>query len=352
MLRGSAQNTSCGVGLALAVLLGCGAEARDRSDSIDAGNHGDDLPIADGSAQVLDAELDRTALSRDRCFEDGCDPVVLPTQADLPFLDDAGDGWQRLMQADWQLGAHSEGYRCAYKTVPEDVYIVAFSPLTPPGTHHTTLEIQASGVGPDVVTWCEGPPADGARRLQGSGVGTKPVELPQGVAMKVAKGERLVMNLHLFNVGDTILSGTSGMWIKTVPAETAVQLAEAVLAGPLSLNIPDGRSTQSGRCTFQAPATIYSLGPHMHQLGVHMRVTAHRSISDEQVIYDANYDFTHQLMYPIEPIEMAAGDWLDIECTYENSTGKTVFWGNSSLSEMCFVNVGRFPAAGGTLCVQ
>ena len=90
----------------------------------------------------------------------------------------------------------------------------------------------------------------------------------------------------------------------------------------------------------------------MHQLGVHMRVTAHSAGGGEQVIHDASFDFTHQLVYPIEQVELAAGDWLSIECTYDNTTGSTVFWGDSSLSEMCFVNVGRYPATGGSFCAD
>jgi hypothetical protein len=339
-----------GVGLELAALVGCNDGTSDRSGSTDAGGHEEPLPREDGSVQSVDAEPGEAAVVRDRCFGEACDPAVLPAQAELPFLDDAGEGWQRLIETGWQLSARSEGYRCVYKTVPRDVYIVALSPLTPAGTHHTTLEIHEGG-GEDGVHWCAGPSA-GARRIQGSGVGTKTVELPPGVAMKIAAGEQIVMNLHLFNVADTVLTGTSGMWVKTVPAQT-VNIAEVVLAGPVSLNIPQGRSTQSGRCTFQQPATIYSLAPHMHQLGVHMRVTAHSAVRGEQVIYDAAYDFTHQLVYPIELLELAAGDWLSVECTYDNTTGETVLWGDSTLSEMCFVSVGRFPvAAGGSLCVN
>jgi hypothetical protein len=339
-----------GVGLQLVVLIGCSEATPDRSDSMDAGGHGEHLPLADGSAQILDGEP--SAVFRDRCFGEACEPAVLPAQAERRLLEDAGDGWQRLIEADWQLSARSEGYRCVRKTAPRDVYVIAFSPLTPPGTHHTTLEINPPGGAADGVTWCAGPSSGGARQVQGSGVGTKPVDLPAGVAMKIAMGEQLAMNLHLFNVGDTVLTGTSGMWIKAAPAETADEMAEVVLAGPPSLSIPEGRSTQSGRCTFHQPAKIYSLGPHMHQLGAHMRVTAHSSIMGERVIHDAAYDFTHQLVYPVELVELAAGDWLSIECTYENTTGETVFWGDSSLDEMCFVNVGRFPAAGGSFCVD
>jgi hypothetical protein len=345
MLRRRLRTAVLIMRLEAVLLIGCNEGTPDRSEPVDSG---EEQPPADGPVAV---HPDGADSFRDRCFDEECDAVVLPMQTELPFLAEAGDGWQRLIEADWQLSARSEGYRCAYKTMPQDVYIVAFSPLTPLGTHHTTLEV-APGISPDGVAWCSAPSSGGVRRLQGSAVGTEPVDLPAGVAMKVAKGEQLVMNLHLFNGGDTVLTGTSGMWIKTVPAETAGEMAEVVLAGPFSLEIPEGRSTQSGRCTFAEPGTIYSLGPHMHQLGVHMRVTAHSAVGGERVLHDAPFDFTHQLVHPIEQVQLSAGDWLTIECTYDNTTGASVFWGDSSLSEMCFVNLGRYPAAGESFCAN
>jgi hypothetical protein len=44
---------------------------------------------------------------------------------------------------------------------------------------------------------------------------------------------------------------------------------------------------------------------------------------------------------------MAAGDRVRVECTHQNTTGSTVRFGDSSLQEMCFAGLYRYPAAGG-----
>jgi hypothetical protein len=41
---------------------------------------------------------------------------------------------------------------------------------------------------------------------------------------------------------------------------------------------------------------------------------------------------------------MRAGDQVQIECTYQNDTDETLHWGDSSLAEMCFIGLWRYPA--------
>jgi hypothetical protein len=322
--------------------------------SDDAGTAADAATDADEPAPPVpskDAGPDAEMIDspRDRCLEGSCGEAVLPRQPEYEFLAEAEDGWLRLVQADWQLAPKSEGYRCVRKTITEDVYITAFRPVNPPGTHHTTLHIESGGT--DGVSVC-GVSAGGSRRLQGSGVGTEPTSLPSGVAMKLSAGEQVLMNLHLFNFSDQPLSGTSGTWIKRLPKADVTQEAEVVLAGPLGLTIPPGTVTQTGSCTLRSAVTLFSLTPHMHQLGRHMKVTAHSSLAGERVLHDQAFDFTHQLLYPVEQVPLAAGDRVSIECTYQNETTRMVGWGDSTLDEMCFVGLGLYPAfgAGGFPC--
>ncbi|HKU44478.1 MAG TPA: hypothetical protein VJR89_40235, partial [Polyangiales bacterium] len=126
----------------------------------------------------------------DRCLKEACRTTTLPEQPDYPVLGDAGDGWLRLIEADWQLAAGSEGYRCARVTLPRDVLVHAFSALSPYGTHHTVLMVETQPSEPDGVTVCN-VGATGERRLQGAGAGSgSTATLPAGVAMKIAKGQQ------------------------------------------------------------------------------------------------------------------------------------------------------------------
>jgi hypothetical protein len=81
----------------------------------------------------------------------------------------------------------------------------------------------------------------------------------------------------------------------------------------------------------------------MHQLGIHAKVVAESSVDGTRVLHDGPYDFDAQLYYPIEPIRMAAGDKVRFECTWRNTTDRTVRWGDSSLDEMCAMGLYRFP---------
>jgi hypothetical protein len=186
----------------------------------------------------------------------------------------------------------------------------------------------------------------------GAGIGTQVGYLPEGVAALVPAGTQLLLNLHLFNTSDRVMTGRSGTLGRLTDRAKVRQISEGIAAGPVTLSVPPGRSTQAGRCTFDHDSTMYRIIPHMHQTGVHMKVVAHSTERGEVVIHDGPYDFHEQLFYPIDLVPMKKGDWLDIWCTYENGTGRTISWGESSTDEMCFAGIGRFPQGdGGPSCI-
>ncbi|MDD9947040.1 MAG: hypothetical protein OXU20_38715, partial [Myxococcales bacterium] len=283
----------------------------------------------------------RSDTTVDRCLANDCDPIDLPPQPELTFLEELAGGWHRFMEADWALAPTSEGYRCMKLTLPHDVYIVAFSHISPPGTHHASFGITDRSE-PDGVYACA-PGVGGTRSLQGSGAGGGAFELPASVAMHLRAGEQVTMNLHLFNATDEILTGRSGLRIKTVPRDMVRHEASSLVAGAAPLMVPPGRSLQRGGCTFDQDATLFSVGPHMHQLGVYMRIQA-KTADGLQTLHEGPFDFYHQVHYPIAPLSLQAGDRIEVECTYENPTDRTVMLGDGSLDEMCFVFLGMYPA--------
>jgi hypothetical protein len=286
------------------------------------------------------------------------DSVTAPPPAAVPAgslaaeaLADAGDGWLSLVEADWKLDPQRERYICARITVPRDVYVHEFLPVAPVGTHHSGLSVEPAGSGPDEVYDC-GPDLSG-HQIYGSGVGTKAYALPDGVAMPVRAGEQLVLNLHLYNTTDAELSGRSGVRARSVDEHSVQHLAESILAGPLSLTIPLGQSTQTGQCTIADTSTFFNVAPHMHRLGVHMKVVAQRQTAGEIVLFDDAYAFDSQQRYAIDPLMLTAGDVIHVECTYENTTTHMVSWGQSTNDEMCFAGLNRYPAtSSGYLCTN
>jgi hypothetical protein len=278
---------------------------------------------------------------------------AMPAAMMPPALAGVSD-WQPLLEGMWELPAGEERYVCVRKTLTEDVYIKEFQPIAPLGTHHTLLSVNEQPSGADGVAVC-GSSANGHVTLLGSGVGENysAGPLPDGVAYKVAKGSQLNLNLHLFNVSDKPLTGLSGTRVRTTTADRVEDFAETILAGPIQLSIPAGKSTTKGQCTIKSNTTVVAVAPHMHQLGVHLKAVVNRAGGEPVMLIDEAYDFEDQRQKATGQLALEMGDVVSVECTYQNDTGRTVAFGESSLDEMCFIGLYRYPIAGeGLICLR
>jgi len=270
---------------------------------------------------------------------------------DASTIDADPAGWERLMEGDWTLAPGEEGYFCVYATVPRDVDLSAFRPLAPIGTHHTVLTKITSATPADGTYRCD-VSTNGTTMIYGSGVGAPDFEFPPGVGLRLAAGTRLLLNLHLYNATDQPLSGRSGTFFRAAAAGEVQNFAELVLAGPtIGLTVPAGASTQQGSCAVNritnAPIQVFALSQHMHKLGTHVRSVVTRSGSPDIVLQDVPYDFEEQKFHHTSSlVELRPGDTLTTYCTFNNTTGATVGFGESSDDEMCFTDLYYYPARG------
>lgn len=311
--------------LSLAVAaFGCSDDTGDGNGTTDAGmNNSDGQPATDGMVNTMDS---------------GTPP-----------------DYNELIVRDWSIPPGSESYKCTRLTLQEDMYVTAFHGRSPLGTHHTVLSARQNSNRPDGDYDCDA--GDIAHTmLFASGVGTDNLVFPEGVAIRLNAGDQLDLNLHLYNVSDATITGTSGTDVKLIPADDVVEEAEVVFGGQYAIlltNMPGVPQTIDGGCDFQQDGTVIALWPHMHQYGRHMKVT-HSGPGIDDVLLDTAFSFEEQLNYPIDPVQVRAGERLDVECVYDNTSGSFVIFGDSSEAEMCFVGIYRYPATGaGTFdCVE
>ena len=171
-------------------------------------------------------------------------------------------------------------------------------------------------------------------------MGTTPLVLPDGVAAKVEEGRQVLVNLHVFNTSREPLSGRSGVKVKLIDASEVTHEAQVVLMGTEDLAIPARSSdhVHEGACEIEVPGTLFAIMPHMHQLGTYMRVTL-----GDTVLHDAPFTFDEQRYGETFSQPVAGGERLNVRCTYDNPTDAPVGYGDSSLEEMCYALVYRFP---------
>lgn len=254
--------------------------------------------------------------------------------------------WSRLIEGTWSLegGGELTNY-CIKKKLTEDIYVSAIRPVHPPGTHHTVLTLG------DETSDCVGNVFNGV--IYAAGLGSPGLTMPPGVAMKLSAGKYLLLGLHVYNTSPSPLSGTSAIEIQAMKAEDVKYESEAVLAGTFNISLPPGQATTiSGQCSIDSDQTMFALFPHMHQLGVHLKTTFTETGVDH-VIHDAPYAFNEQYQLPLDPpVALHAGDKVTTECSYQNTTAKTVTFGESSDTEMCFSILFRYPPQGQGICAS
>lgn len=272
----------------------------------------------------------------------GGDDTVSP-DADTTQPPDADNSdFTALIGRDWTIPP-GERYKCVRIQVQQDMYIAQFRANAPLGTHHTVLTVSNGGSLGEYD--CSASNLD-LQMLFASGVGSDDLAFPSGVAIKVSAGQYLNLNLHLFNTTNGDISGRTEILVKTIPVGEVQNEAEMVFAGQGVLNIPGNTNgtphVEEGGCTFSRAATLIAYWPHMHQYAVHQKVTLTVG-GAPMVIHDAPYTFEEQKNYPITPIAVTSGDSISVECSYENDTGNSVGFGDSSEEEMCFTGLYRYP---------
>jgi hypothetical protein len=275
--------------------------------------------------------------------DDGSNP---PSTGNTPPTSPPEEQWSMLAQKDWVLAPGDEyPDLCAKQQLTRDIYVSAIRPVHPKGTHHTFVALSDSGTGER----CTSAVSTGTM-IYAAGVGSEGLNLPEGVALKLPAGKFLNLSLHLYNATTEELRGVSGIEIIEMDPTDVVYEASTFLAGPIGFQIPPGRTTLKHECKVTQEINAFALFPHMHQLGTHLKTTV--TIAGEpRVIHDGDYNFEEQRQIPLEVLRFVPGDTIATECTYENPTTRTVTFGESSDTEMCFSVLFRYPNAGSAFCL-
>jgi hypothetical protein len=251
-----------------------------------------------------------------------------------------------LISRSWTMASDTEGYKCVRIAVPSDMWITAFRSMSPVGTHHSVLTVSTSSS--QTGDYDCGAGSLDNQMLYAAGVGTDDNAFPPGVAIHLAAGTFINLNLHLYNTTDNAITATSGVLVKTMNAADVVHEADMQFSGTFLINIPSDNQvhTATGSCKVASDFHVFTLWPHMHQTAVHQKFTVTPMSGSPSSMLDSDYSFTEQKNYPMVDTVLHAGDTLTTTCSYQNNTGSTMTFGESSNNEMCFTGIYRYPAGG------
>jgi len=209
------------------------------------------------------------------------------------------------------------------------------------------LDARAEADGTGTFECGAGNPApSGVELVSAWAPGAEPMATPDGTAMIVEAGARLVMQIHYHPTGPAAAPDTTTMdlmWSDEPglrPAFFALPGNEShgpeLLPGPndsgaeAEFVIPAGARGHVETIVYEGldtgtDLTVWAAGSHMHWVGTDMKVSVrHQDGTEECLVQTPNWDFNWQRWYPFAgPLDLMPrfnnGDTLVLRCTYDNS---------------------------------
>jgi hypothetical protein len=271
-----------------------------------------------------------------------CDPVpseIAAKTVTLRFSPDAPAGGEAYSCFGFDAGPAAGGAVVAIDwSLPDGAVAV----------HHAKLYALA-GDYPDGPVACDGMPSS-ALPLHVWLPGGGGLRLPDGVGVAIpAETSRFVIEAHAWRLGDGAPGQARAMISLATqpPARTAGWTALGAPVPPL----PPGQVLSSSQsCTLPAPLHIYLAWPHMHLLGQSFQSVLRDANGTATALLDVPvWDFNHQVGATLD-VDAAAGDAVDVTCTWRNGTDHYVLPGARTTDEMCAAGFVAWPPGPRTLC--
>jgi hypothetical protein len=206
--------------------------------------------------------------------------------------------------------------------------------------HHATLYAVPADFadGP-----CDGMPP-GAVGLHVWAPGGNNLILPDGVGLQLPlQTKRLVVEAHVLRTNSTTAeSGSIGICLNH---ESVIDQAMFFAAlAPVPAIRPQMTEISKSRCVFHGGAHLWSIWPHMHQVGTAIQATLVRANGESTVLSHVEpWDFHHQRTYPLN-VDVKAGDAIEAQCTWNNPSDQYVLPGPKTTDEMCNQGLIGWPA--------
>jgi uncharacterized protein (TIGR03437 family) len=291
--------------------------------------------------------------------------------ADLPAPLSFPNGWalgtpDLVLQMPQPYAVYAAGndiYRCfsLATNLPADTYVSAIQirPGAPTVEHHVVLFSDPTGqsakldaADPLPGYSCFGDPGfnPDSSFFGAWAPGIRPVVLSPGTAMKIPKGDYIVMQVHYHPNGtDTTDQTDVGLYFTKSPVDKIVY---AQVLANTSFTIPAGNSHYQVNAGFTTPlaAHLVNILPHMHLLGTESHTSLISGKTTTPLIDIMSWDFNWQGLYSyVTPVPMKVGDQIQFTKYFDNSVNnarnpnsppRPVSWGEQTTDEMAVVFFG------------
>lgn len=176
-----------------------------------------------------------------------------------------------------------------------------------------------------------------------------PLELRDGLALKIPAGKQFAIQAHYINTTDAPFTITDTVTLRELEPARVRAYVNYFVTNDQSFEVPSGAYTHTTYCTVQRDLDVaVSLG-HMHEAGKHYRLdivdaagAVLRNLRDDT--WQASFASHPPITYfsPDTPLHLAAGTRLRQTCEWDNTTATPLLFPR----EMCLSFMYYFPGTG------
>ena len=237
-----------------------------------------------------------------------------------------------------------EVFQCQSYANPfrRDVDILTSESTMTPGSHHL-IAFHQNGFTDGPATPCQGLEFHPA--IHGAQVPHLLNTYPPGVGRFLPGDDGVKILVHYLNTTtETIHANVKLVLTVTDPANVTAH-ASGIFMNNLGLSVaPHSNGAATHSCTIPRDIKLLSAGSHMHQHGVHFSATT----SNGTILYETSEWSDPEPRRFDPPMAIPAGTEVTWTCDYNNTTGLTLTFGPSAVTnEMCIFNGIYYPAPQG-----
>jgi hypothetical protein len=224
----------------------------------------------------------------------------------------------------------------------KNVEVLESESFMTPGSHHMFVFYEP-GASDGSVKSCSG--LEFKRPLHLAQTPQQKTSYPEGVGRLVTTADGLRISAHYLNTGTTTIEAQISVVFKVVPEGSVQHQAGALFFNNLAIYVaPNSPGQATKTCTLPYDVKLINAVSHMHQYSTHFVATAS---SGETVYETTDWDEPEPAVFE-PPLPLAGGTEITFTCSYQNTSGGTLTFGDSAKeNEMCILAGAYFPAPGG-----
>jgi hypothetical protein len=269
-----------------------------------------------GMAYANDARLSEADIATlDKWIKTG---AAMGNEADLPPAREFKDGWV-LGEPDYVVELAATDIAAdgpdkfpnlkAKLYLPEDKWIraIEIQPSAKRAVHHVFARVTE-------------PDGKIGGQIGAYVAGAGPTVFPEGTGRLVKKDQEIVAQAHYHSFGTAVTDKTRiGLYFTKGDIK---QESVALAVSNMKFKIPAGAKDYevTAEYTFDQFARITNVGPHMHQRGKDMTITAVFPDGNKQTLVKSNWNPDWDISYALaKPIDAPKGTKLELVAHYDNS---------------------------------